>query len=122
MRWAPRYRARWALDPAAERRAFECWVDDLMARWEAHPDLHVYHFAAYEPGALKRLMGRFATREEVARACIFLLSDQASYVTGECLTIDGGAWLGRGLTGEQGGAIPVVRRRRGGAIEEEPGD
>jgi uncharacterized protein len=60
---APRYRARWALDAAAERRAFECWVDDLMARWEAHPDLHVYHFAPYEPGALKRLMGRFATRE-----------------------------------------------------------
>ena len=59
----PRYEALWALDPAGERRAFERWVDLLMARWAAHPDLHVYHFAPYEPAALKRLMGRFATRE-----------------------------------------------------------
>ncbi len=59
----PVYRARWALDRASERAAFEEWIDDLMARRERHPDLHVYHFAPYEPGALKRLMGRYATRE-----------------------------------------------------------
>ena len=35
-----------------------------MARWEEHPDLHIYHFAPYEPSALKRLMGRYATRED----------------------------------------------------------
>ena len=29
----------------------------------AHPDLHVYHYAAYEITALKRLMGRYGTRE-----------------------------------------------------------
>src|SRR5262249_50432444 len=28
------------------------------------PDLHIYHYAPYEPAALKRLMGRYATREE----------------------------------------------------------
>ena len=38
-----------------------------MDRWERFPDLHVYHFAPYEPAALKRLMGRYATREERAR-------------------------------------------------------
>ncbi|WLA69416.1 AAA domain-containing protein [Bradyrhizobium diazoefficiens] len=27
------------------------------------PDLHIYHFAPYETAALKRLMGRYATRE-----------------------------------------------------------
>src|SRR5207253_2650412 len=27
------------------------------------PDLHIYHYSPYEPGALKRLMGRYATRE-----------------------------------------------------------
>ena len=32
-----------------------------MAR--EHPDLHVYHYAAYEITALKRLMGRYGTRE-----------------------------------------------------------
>ncbi len=59
----PRYRSAWALDRAGERAAFEAWVDALMARWAADPDLHVYHFAPYEPAALKRLMGRYATRE-----------------------------------------------------------
>ena len=57
------YRGLWAVDRAAERAAFEAFVDEVMARWERHPGLHVYHYAAYEPGALKRLMGRHATRE-----------------------------------------------------------
>ena len=34
-----------------------------MARLARHPDLHIYHYAPYEPAALKRLMGRYATRE-----------------------------------------------------------
>ncbi|RMF56905.1 MAG: 2,4-dienoyl-CoA reductase [Calditrichaeota bacterium] len=41
--------------------------------------------------------GRFATPEEVARAILFLSSPYADYITGECLTIDGGAWLGKGI-------------------------
>jgi NAD(P)-dependent dehydrogenase (short-subunit alcohol dehydrogenase family) len=36
---------------------------------------------------------RFATLEEVANAAVYLLSDYASYVTGENLVIDGGQWL-----------------------------
>jgi uncharacterized protein len=35
-----------------------------MQRLAEFPDLHIYHFAPYEPAALKRLMGRYATREE----------------------------------------------------------
>jgi hypothetical protein len=35
-----------------------------MARWKKFPDLHIYHYAPYEQSALKRLMGRYATREE----------------------------------------------------------
>ncbi|MFQ5601436.1 MAG: SDR family oxidoreductase [Candidatus Krumholzibacteriia bacterium] len=56
-------------------------------------------------------LGRFARRDEVAAAALWLLSDGGAYVTGECLTIDGGGWLGKGVLG---GAepIPVVRRRR----------
>src|SRR5262245_53269644 len=34
-----------------------------MERRAQHPDMHVYHFAPYEPAAIKRLMGRYATRE-----------------------------------------------------------
>jgi len=36
---------------------------------------------------------RFATLEEVANAAAYLLSDYASYITGEALVIDGGQWL-----------------------------
>ena len=34
-----------------------------MARLAADPTMHVYHYAPYEPTALKRLMGRYGTRE-----------------------------------------------------------
>lgn len=36
---------------------------------------------------------RFATLEEVAQSASYLLSDYASYVTGESFCIDGGQWL-----------------------------
>ncbi len=36
---------------------------------------------------------RFATLEEVAQAASYLLSDYASFVTGEAMVIDGGQWL-----------------------------
>jgi NAD(P)-dependent dehydrogenase (short-subunit alcohol dehydrogenase family) len=36
---------------------------------------------------------RFATLEEIANAATYLLSDYASYVTGEAFVIDGGQWL-----------------------------
>jgi uncharacterized protein len=58
-----RYHALWAQDRAQEKARFEQWMDWMTARLEAHPDLHVYHFNAYEPTALKRLMARHATRE-----------------------------------------------------------
>jgi predicted RecB family nuclease len=59
----PEYHGRWAFDPAAERATFEAFVDLVMERWQRFPGLHIYHFAPYEPVALKRLMGRYATRE-----------------------------------------------------------
>jgi uncharacterized protein len=57
------YECRWALDRAAERRGFETLIGTIMKRWALDPNMHVYHFGAYEPSALKRLMGRHATRE-----------------------------------------------------------
>ncbi len=35
-------------------------------------------------------MGRVGTPEDVANACLFLLSDQASHITGQTLVVDGG--------------------------------
>ena len=51
-------------DRAEEKRAFEAFIDFVMERLERFPDLHVYHYAPYEPTALKRLMGLHATRED----------------------------------------------------------
>lgn len=36
-------------------------------------------------------MGRHATPEEIAKAVVFLLSDDAGYITGEEITVDGGS-------------------------------
>ena len=48
---------------AAEKAAFERLVDLLIDRLDAHPSMHVYHYAAYEKTALGRLAQRHATRE-----------------------------------------------------------
>lgn len=42
---------------------------------------------------------RFGREEEVARACAYLVSDDAGYVTGDVLTMDGGGWLEKGMFG-----------------------
>ena len=52
-----------AHDHATERLAFETFVDLVHERLARDPDLHVYHYAQYEITALRRLMGRYGTRE-----------------------------------------------------------
>jgi predicted RecB family nuclease len=73
---ALRYEKRWALTQEEEKAGFEWLVDEVMRRWKEVPGMHVYHFGAYEPGAFKRLMGRYATREEevdsMLRAGVFV--------------------------------------------------
>ena len=39
-------------------------IDLFMDRLARDPDLHIYHYAPYEPTALGRLMGRHGTRED----------------------------------------------------------
>ena len=53
----------WAHDRDQEKMAFERSIDLVIARLDANPGMHVYHYASYEPNALKRLMGRHGTRE-----------------------------------------------------------
>ncbi|HSE89622.1 MAG TPA: TM0106 family RecB-like putative nuclease [Candidatus Binatia bacterium] len=60
----PHYREFWAHDFAGERRAFEEFIDFVHARLRDYPDLHVYHYGAYEQSAIKQLMGLYATRED----------------------------------------------------------
>ena len=57
------YESRWAFDERDERRAFEWFMDMVGEAIATHPEMHVYHYAPYEPSAFKRLMGRYATRE-----------------------------------------------------------
>jgi len=56
------------------------------------------------PEAVNRItsmvpLGRWGKPEEVADAVAFLASPNAGFITGEILTIDGGAWLGHGMFG-----------------------
>lgn len=47
--------------------------------------------------ARKRVpLGRFGEHHELAELAAFLLSDVAGYITGECVSIDGGRWLTSG--------------------------
>jgi NAD(P)-dependent dehydrogenase (short-subunit alcohol dehydrogenase family) len=42
-------------------------------------------------------LGRFGEPREVADLCAYLVSDHAAYITGDVITIDGGAWLEKGM-------------------------
>jgi uncharacterized protein len=53
----------WGHTRAEEKQAFERFMDWLDQRRRKHPGLHVYHYAAYEDTALKKLSSRHATRE-----------------------------------------------------------
>jgi len=41
-------------------------------------------------------MQRFGKHEELTNLAVFLLSPQAGYINGDCVTIDGGQWLRQG--------------------------
>ncbi len=58
-----RFRPFWAHSRAEERQAFEAFMDFVAERLARFPDLHIYHYAAYEVTALKRLMSLHGTRE-----------------------------------------------------------
>ncbi len=53
----------WGLSAAEERAAFEQVIAEIEDAWAAHSGMHVYHYAPYEPAALKRLMGRYGRCE-----------------------------------------------------------
>jgi 2-keto-3-deoxy-L-fuconate dehydrogenase len=63
------------------------WVSRLLAA-AADPEEARRRLVARQP------MGRLGTPEEVARAALYLASDEASFVTGTVLAIDGGILAG----------------------------
>ena len=66
----PRFRDWWAHDEVQEKAAFEAFLDWVYARWQADPGMHIYHYAAYETTAIKRLMGKYGTREDKVDALL----------------------------------------------------
>ena len=57
------FRDFWAHDHDQENIAFERFVDWIYERWLENPGMHVYHYGHYEIAALRRLMGRYGSRE-----------------------------------------------------------
>ena len=58
------FRAEWAHNHDEERRTFEAVIDFFTDHVARHPAAHVYHYAAYEITALRRLSTAYATRED----------------------------------------------------------
>ena len=98
---------------AAAKAGVMSLTQTLAVEWASHKIRvnAVAPGAVESPGAAKQLwdspqavdritrgvpLKRLGKPEEVADAVAFLVSDHAGYITGEVLTIDGGAWLGRG--------------------------
>jgi predicted RecB family nuclease len=57
------YHRYWAHSDTEESAAFDAVVRMILDGWDANPSMHVYHYASYEPAAMKRLMGRYAANE-----------------------------------------------------------
>ena len=70
------YQGLWAFDAATEQTQFEAVIDRITARRRSHPDMHVYHYAPYEPSAFKRLAARLGSRvdelDELLRGGVFV--------------------------------------------------
>jgi len=55
------YEPTWAMKPAEEKRAFEKFIETVTERRRQYPDMHIYHYGAYEETAIKRMAGQHST-------------------------------------------------------------
>jgi predicted RecB family nuclease len=57
------FRDWWAHDRNEEKVAFQEFIDWVFTRWKKNPAMHIYHYAAYEVSAVRRLSTRHDTRQ-----------------------------------------------------------
>ncbi|GAA3911376.1 TM0106 family RecB-like putative nuclease [Microbacterium invictum] len=57
------YSALWAHTFDEERQAFERFLDMVNAQRQAHPGMHIYHYAPYEPTHLLAMAAKYGVRE-----------------------------------------------------------
>jgi len=73
---APTYASTWALNRADEKVAFQRFIAAVCQRRRDYPDMHIYHYGAYEETAIKRMTGRHGTCadevDEMLRAEVFV--------------------------------------------------
>jgi predicted RecB family nuclease len=72
----PKYQSLWSFDGAEEKEAFSQFILMVMKRWNQFSDMHIYHYAPYEPTAIKRLAGQHGVFidevDQLLRAGIFV--------------------------------------------------
>lgn len=80
--------AEWGPDGVRVNVVCPLAMTESLQQWKAnYPDL-------FEKTIQGIPLGRFADpREDIGRVCVFLASDDASYVTGETITLQGGSGL-----------------------------
>jgi len=72
----PVYKPVWSFDPQSEKKAFIQFIETVKRIRQAHPEMHIYHYAPYEPTAMKHLAGRHGVCaddvDELLRAGVFV--------------------------------------------------
>lgn len=77
---------------AAEVSPFGIRVNSVAPGWTATDMTRNFETSSYAKIEKGLPMGRFAKPEEIAQGILFLASEKASFISGSCLRIDGGAF------------------------------
>lgn len=58
------YKNHWSSNRLEEKHAFNAFMKFVVERWKRFPNMYIYHFAPYEPTAIKRLARVHASYEK----------------------------------------------------------
>ena len=58
------YKNHWSSNRMEEKAAFNEFMKFVVERWQRYPNMYIYHFAPYEPTAIKRLARVHASYEK----------------------------------------------------------